>query len=794
MATLQIKRRTSSPGNQAGAPTSLALAELAFNEVDNTLYIGRTTGGSTPLTVAPIGGSGAFLALSGTQTADGTYTFTGYNTFTSDTQFGAAPPNAAIYSNGNALFQSVLLDGELSVAQGTVVVNSTHGITVNGLTYIAPDGAISCAGNRTWLNADGSVSFYGDGSGAGVLIDTSGNLSANALTVSGLTTFQGTVNVGVDLFVGGGGGAYLGGDGGASFINTTVRGTLTVSNGIDNTLTVDPVGGANAVFKLANNASATVFDIWSDGSFNAAGGAFSVDGNGNIYGTGIFVGGGLAGLADDGSASFAGGLATINSVGHIAANSIDAGTVTSAGDLSVNNGTHWLYADGAASFGNGLVTFATNGDISLAGGQVSISNYGSAVFFPGQIQNLNTTLEADGSASFAGGNVVIDSSGNFTVNGYANFGNVFIDSNGITVGTASYLNADGSASFASGAVAISAAGVLTSGGEEVATKPYVDAIKQGLDIKDSVRAATTAAITLSGLQTIDNVVLAAGDRVLVKNQPVLNMGGANSTFNGIYVVAEGAWTRAEDADDNDKVSAGLFVFVEEGTVNADSGWVLTANEPISLGSTSLTFVQFSGAGQIDPGTGLSKSGNTLNVGTASASRIVVNADTIDLATAGTAGTYRSVTTDSYGRVTAGTNPTTFAGYGISDTSANLKAAITDETGSGSLVFATSPALVTPNIGAATATSISIADLGFANGAATWANVDAISFEERNLLNAAGVSVLNWSSGVTLGNYTTLSPSATTARTITFPDATGTVLLDSTVCAAVADCTIDGGTF
>ena len=194
---------------------------------------------------------------------------------------------------------------------------------------------------------------------------------------------------------------------------------------------------------------------------------------------------------------------------------------------------------------------------------------------------------------------------------------------------------------------------------DAATKAYVDATKQGLDVKDSVRVATTGNITLSAAQTIDGVAVVAGERVLVKDQ-------STASGNGIYVVAAGAWSRATDADTSAKVTAGMFTFVAEGTVNADSGWVLTTNDAITLNTTSLTFTQFSGAGQIVAGSGLTKTGNTLDVGTANAARIVVNADSIDLATAGTAGTYKSVTTDAYGRVTAGTNPTTLSGYGITD--------------------------------------------------------------------------------------------------------------------------------
>jgi len=179
--------------------------------------------------------------------------------------------------------------------------------------------------------------------------------------------------------------------------------------------------------------------------------------------------------------------------------------------------------------------------------------------------------------------------------------------------------------------------------QDVATKAYVDSVLQGLDVKQSVKVATTANITLSGLQTIDGISLSTGDRVLVKNQ-------TNAAENGIYVANSGAWTRATDADTATKLTSGMFVFVEQGTVNKDSGWVLTTDGPVTLGTTSLTFVQFSGAGQITVGAGLTKTGNFIDVATSTV----------------TPGTYKSVTVDSYGRVTSGTNPTTLVGYGITD--------------------------------------------------------------------------------------------------------------------------------
>lgn len=224
------------------------------------------------------------------------------------------------------------------------------------------------------------------------------------------------------------------------------------------------------------------------------------------------------------------------------------------------------------------------------------------------------------------------------------------------------------------------------GDNDAATKAYVDATKQGLDVKDSVRVATTESITLSGTQTIDGIAVIAGDRVLVKNQ-------SPGSANGIYSVDAGSWTRSVDADNSTagEVTAGMFTFVEEGTINGDSGWVLITNNPITLDTTDLTFTQFSGAGQVEGGAGLAKDGVTLNVGTASTERIVVNADNIDLAFAGTAGTYTSVTTDAYGRVTAGTNPTTLAGYGITDAQsldATLTALAGVSTSADQLIYAT----------------------------------------------------------------------------------------------------------
>jgi hypothetical protein len=164
----------------------------------------------------------------------------------------------------------------------------------------------------------------------------------------------------------------------------------------------------------------------------------------------------------------------------------------------------------------------------------------------------------------------------------------------------------------------------------IATKGYVDSARQGLDVKASVRVATTAAINLAtdleAGDVIDGVTLVAGDRVLVKNQ-------GTASENGIYVaVASGAASRSSDANgtaDTGELTSGTFTFVEEGTVNFDSGFVISTDGTITVGTTGITWTQFSGAGSFEAGDGLSKSGTQVNVNVTS-NRTAITADAIDI--------------------------------------------------------------------------------------------------------------------------------------------------------------------
>lgn len=172
-------------------------------------------------------------------------------------------------------------------------------------------------------------------------------------------------------------------------------------------------------------------------------------------------------------------------------------------------------------------------------------------------------------------------------------------------------------------------------GSEVATilsnlKNYIDSTVNGMDVKASCRVVSTTNITLSGLLTIDGVTLVAGDRVLV-------IGQTTASQNGIYIAASGAWTRA--ADCNSGVTSGLFTYIEEGTSYGNTGWMLTTDNPITIGTTALTFTQITGLGQVTAGTGLTKSGNIISIAN----------------TGVTAGTYTKVTVNSQGQATAGSS-------------------------------------------------------------------------------------------------------------------------------------------
>ena len=303
---------------------------------------------------------------------------------------------------------------------------------------------------------------------------------------------------------------------------------------------------------------------------------------------------------------------------------------------------------------SGDATVSNSGALTIASGSVESSMLAGSIanskLANSSVTVGSTSIDLGGSATAIAGVTELDID-NVNVNGNTisttnSNGNLVLDPNG------------------TGTVDVSSARITSvatpTGSTDAATKAYVDAQLQGLDVKNSVRVATTANGTLASAfangQTVDGVSLSTGDRILLKNQ-------STGSENGIYTVnASGAPTRATDFDENSEVTGGAFFFVEEGTVNADNGFALTNDGSITVGTTALTFTQFSGAGQLTAGDGLTKSGNTFSVNVDDSS-IEINSDTLRVKASGITNAMLAGSIDLTAKVT-GALPIGNGGIGI----------------------------------------------------------------------------------------------------------------------------------
>ena len=290
-----------------------------------------------------------------------------------------------------------------------------------------------------------------------------------------------------------------------------------------------------------------------------------------------------------------------------------------------------------AGFTGQMYYNSTNNVVRLYNGAAWVNAISSITTTGANTNAITVTPSANGTVTISLSVATADHAGLLTGAFFTDLTNA---TSSATLNTLAKRNADGQISVAT----------PTAEGH-AANKAYVDAARSGLDVKASVRVASVAPVAIAdGLEAgdvIDGVTLVAGDRVLLKNQ-------TTETENGIYVAVAsgaGAASRATDADTSAEVTTGMFTFVSEGTTNADSGWVLTTNDTITLGTTNLTFVQFSGAGQITAGFGLTKNGNTIDV-VGTTDRITANADSIDIASTyagqGSIVTLGTITTGEWG--------------------------------------------------------------------------------------------------------------------------------------------------
>jgi hypothetical protein len=366
---------------------------------------------------------------------------------------------------------------------------------------------------------------------------------------------------------------------------------------------------------------------------------------------------------------------------------------------------------------SGALTPSTHGFSVLGGEGIDVTHTGTTITVTGELASTSNI----GVASFASADFDVSIGGEVTIK-TAGVGNSQLENSSVTVGSTtialgatstslagltevtvdnlkidgneiSSINTNGNISLnpnGTGTVDVNSSritGLLDPvDPQDAATKAYVDARAAGLDPKQSVRAATTAPITLSNTQTIDGIALSVGDRVLVKDQ-------TNNVENGIYVVASGAWSRSTDMDEPSELTAGLFFFVESGTVNGDAGFVKTSDSVGTVGTDPITFVQFSGAGQIIAGAGLTKTGNQLDVVVAASGGIEISADELQLKStvAGAGLTYTNGVLDVVGtadRITINTDSIDIASTYVGQTSITTLGTIATGTWQGSIISPT----------------------------------------------------------------------------------------------------------
>ena len=640
----------------AAAPSNPKAGQVYFNSADNRLY-GYTGSEWIDLTAAK-GGTLDNVTLTGTPTvktavpkALGTKTDNAFQVLSSDDK-----GLFEVKTNGDTVIGGVLTvngTGDSTFAGNVNIGGNLHvDGTIEGGTQVNLGHDLDVEGN---LNVKGNTTLGDDPTQDTTLIKGYTAITSKANKANGGASTPAFLVESRDshpLFeVMENGDAKIAGVLTVSAVNSTggtggTPGTeLTGDTVVDNLLVRQDLT-VNGITKLGDNAAsdktevrglATVFSSKTKEAGSATIPAFAIKSSTSQD---------LFNVMENGDTVIAGVL-KVKGTGEFAGNVKIGGNLTVEGDATVKgimSGEDFritgnLLVDGNTTLGDNSVEDSVNilgmTTVKTAGLKTATGAATTPVF---KIQDANASAPASlfevrqNGDTHIGGNLVVSGDvngggtstkdlvvdGNLTVKGDTKLGDAASDT--ITV--------EGVTTFKQ---AIAMSGKKISGlaeptqATDAATKNYVDAVKTGLDMKESVRVATTANVTLSGLLTIDGVALKAGDRVLVKNQ-------TNKTQNGIYVAATAAWQRAVDADNigGSEVRSGLFTFVEEGAANSNSGWVLATLNPITMGSSNLDFVQFSGAGSFEAGQGLVKNGNTIDV-VGTANRITTTADAIDIA-------------------------------------------------------------------------------------------------------------------------------------------------------------------
>lgn len=628
----------------------------------------------------------------------------------------------SFYLNGTSGSLEVAGTGIIAKTAANTIIARAISVSGSGLSVTNGDGV---SGNPT-LAASGLLYALANASGTGLLTINGSNISNVVL--------QGTTN---QISV-------TNADGSAGYptfsiaTNPVMPGTASLTLPIGG-VAARPVLGVNGMIRY--NSDAASLEAYANNAWGAI-----------ISGSGV--------------ATFSAGTTGFTP------NTPTAGGIILGGKLNVNSGgtgattlTGYVYGNGTSAMTASITipTTALSGTVTnaqIANPQVTYNGVTVALGASGTITATATnaltigtglsgtsyngstavTIAIDSTvATLTGIQTLTNKSISGSTNTFTNIPNSGLTNSSLTIGTTNI--ALGGTSLTLGGLTSVTVTQDPISGLQLATKQYVDAVAQGLNVKPAVLLATTANITLSGEQSIDGFTTSSS-RVLVKNQ-------STQANNGIYVSNASTWTRAVDAATWAQLIS-AFVFVEQGTTQADTGWVCTVDPGGTLGVTAVTWTQFSGAGTYTAGTGLTLTGSVFSL-TNPVSIALGGTNSTATPTAGgvgygtgTAHAYSAVGTSGQALISAGAAAPAFGVLALGTANTNVSGTLTATNG---------------GTGVATLTGLAYGNGASAFTAATAAQVVAV-ISTTAVTNATNAANLNLAAGSGATNYITYAATAT----------------------------------